>query len=87
MTHHAARELGEEAVDQVEPRAVFRGEDEGEAAFGLCREPRLAQPLPKSRQGLGEPQPQGAGVPAPRLNPPHAPKTLQSSLMFPDRLY
>jgi len=41
MTQHGARELGEEALDQVEPRAVFRGEDEGEAAFGLCREPRL----------------------------------------------
>jgi hypothetical protein len=36
----------------------------------------LAQPLPKACQGLGEPQSQRAGVPAPCLNPPHAPKTL-----------
>src|SRR5947207_5359646 len=36
-----------------------------------------AQPLPKARQGLGEPQPRSARVLAPRLNPPHAPKTVQ----------
>src|SRR5207245_7669211 len=36
----------------------------------------LAQPLPKACQGLGEPQSQGARFPAPRLNSPHAPKTL-----------
>src|SRR5262249_6636070 len=36
----------------------------------------LAQPLPKACQGLGESQSQRAGVPAPCLNPPHAPKTL-----------
>jgi transposase len=36
----------------------------------------VAQLLPKARQGLGEPQSQGAGFPAPRLNPPHASKTL-----------
>ena len=48
--------------------------------------PRLAQPLPKARQGLGEPQSQSARILAPRLNPPHAPKTLQSRLIFPDRL-
>ena len=46
----------------------------------------VAQPLPKACQGLGEPQSQGARVLAPRFNPPHAPKTLQSSMMFPDRL-
>jgi hypothetical protein len=46
----------------------------------------VAQPLPKARQGLGEPQPRSARVLAPRLHPPHAPQTLQSSLMFPDRL-
>ena len=33
---------------------------------------RLAQSLPKTRQRLGEPKPQGARVLAPRLNPPHA---------------
>jgi hypothetical protein len=38
--------------------------------------PCLAQPLPQTRQGLGEPQSQGARVLAPRINPPHAPKTL-----------
>jgi hypothetical protein len=32
------------------------------------------------------PQPKGVGVLAPRLNPPHAQKTLQSSLKSPDRL-
>src|SRR6202011_3692570 len=47
---------------------------------------RLAQSLPKARQGLGEPQPQGARVLTPRLNPPHAQKTLQSGLNSPDRL-
>src|SRR6266513_1613127 len=36
----------------------------------------LAQPMSKACQGLGEPQSQGAGVLAPRINPPHAPKTL-----------
>ena len=41
MAQHGARELGEEAFNQVEPRAVFWREDEDEAAFGLCREPRL----------------------------------------------
>src|SRR5712664_2577534 len=46
----------------------------------------LAQSLPKARQGLGESQPKGARVLAPRLNPPHAQKTLQSSLKSPDRL-
>src|SRR6516162_2832286 len=37
-------------------------------------------------QGLGEPQSQRPRLPAPRLNPPHAPKALQSSLNFADRL-
>jgi hypothetical protein len=32
------------------------------------------------------PQPKGVGVLAPRLNPPHAQKTLQSGLKSPDRL-
>jgi hypothetical protein len=41
----------------------------------------LAQSVPEARQGLGEPQPQGAHILAPCLNPPHAPKALQSSLM------
>src|SRR3979411_3146709 len=46
----------------------------------------LAQSLPKARQGLGESQPKGARVLAPRLNPPHAQKTLQSGLKSPDGL-
>src|SRR5271166_2543348 len=33
---------------------------------------RLAQPLPTPRQGLGEPQSQGARILAPRFNSPHA---------------
>ncbi len=46
----------------------------------------VAQSLPKARQGLGESQPKGARILAPRLNPPHAQKTLQSGLKSPDRL-
>src|SRR5258705_9415754 len=46
----------------------------------------MAQSLPKARQGLGESQPKGARVLAPRLNPPHAQKTLQSGLKSPDGL-
>src|SRR6202045_1235777 len=46
----------------------------------------VAQSLPKARQGLGESQPKGARVLAPRLNPPHAQKTMQSGLKSPDRL-
>src|SRR5258708_25020762 len=41
---------------------------------------RMAQSLPTARQGLGEPQQKGARVLAPRINPPHAQKTLQSGL-------
>src|SRR6516225_5896832 len=48
--------------------------------------PRLAWPLPQTRQGLGMPQPQGARLPPPRLHPPHAAKAMQSCMMFPDRL-
>jgi hypothetical protein len=35
---------------------------------------------------LGESQSQGACILAARFNSPHAPKALQSRLMFPDRL-
>jgi hypothetical protein len=44
QAQRGARELGKEALDQVEPRAVFRRDGEGEAseaAFGLCSQPRL----------------------------------------------
>ena len=47
---------------------------------------RWAQSLPKTRQGLGEPQPQGACILAPRINSPHAQKTMQPRLDYPDRL-
>jgi hypothetical protein len=40
----------------------------------------VAQPLPPLVQRLGVPQPKGLGVLAPRINPPHAQKTLQSGL-------
>ena len=36
----------------------------------------LAQSMPSARQGLGEPQPQRARLPPPRLDPPHAQKAL-----------
>ena len=45
---------------------------------------RLARPLPTTGQGLGMPQPQGARLPPPRLNPSHAAKTMQSRMMFSD---
>ena len=37
-------------------------------------------------QGLGKSQPQGPGILASRLHPPHAQKTLQSGLKSPDKL-
>ena len=46
------------------------------APLGCRAHHRLAQPLPKACQGLGKPQSQGASILAPRINPPHAPKTL-----------
>jgi hypothetical protein len=52
------------------------------SGFVACQ--NAAQSLPKARQGLGESQPKGARVRAPRLNPPHAQKTMQSSLKSPD---
>jgi hypothetical protein len=42
--------------------------------------------MPKARQGLGVPQSQGAHLPQARVYPPHAAKTMQSKMMFPDRL-
>jgi hypothetical protein len=44
---------------------------------------RLARPLPTTGQGLGMSQPQGPRFPAARL---HAAKTMQSRMMFSDRL-
>jgi Transposase DDE domain len=46
------------------------------AWLGRCR--RLAKDW--------ESQSQGARLPQARLHPPHAPKTMQSKIMFPDRL-
>src|SRR5271154_3916824 len=46
----------------------------------------LAQQMPQTGQGLGEPQPEGARLPAPRLNQTHGQKALQAVEMFPDRL-
>src|ERR1700726_3114171 len=46
----------------------------------------MAQPLPPLVQRLGVSQPKDIGVLAPRLNPPHAQKTLQSGLKSPDGL-
>ena len=86
-------EIPQRAANDLAPprnadRQAFRSEAICGAAQALDRRayPRLAQPLPKARQGLGEPQSQSARILAPRLNPPHAPKTLQSRLIFPDRL-
>ena len=43
--------------------------------------------LPKRwGQGLGMSQPQGPRLPAPRLHPPHSAKTMQSRMMFSDKL-
>jgi hypothetical protein len=64
-------------LPQLETEIVKRSDIRG-ASTPLGRRTHLclAQPLPKARQGLGEPQSQRAGVPAACLNPPHAPKTL-----------
>ena len=43
---------------------------------------RLAQPLPKTGQGLGKPQRHGPPVPSLRLHPPHVAKALQSRMNF-----
>ena len=47
---------------------------------------RLARPLPTTGQRLGMSQPQGSRLPAPRLHPPHVAKTMQSRMMFSDKL-
>jgi site-specific DNA recombinase len=46
----------------------------------------LAQQMPQTGEGLGEPQPEGARLLAPRLNQTHGQKALQNLEMFPDRL-
>jgi hypothetical protein len=47
---------------------------------------RMARTVQASRQRLGESQSQGARISAPRLNQAHAEKTMQSSMITPDRL-
>jgi hypothetical protein len=42
--------------------------------------------MPTTDQRLGKSQSKGARVSASRINPAHAPKAMQSSMMFPDRL-
>ena len=49
------------------------------------RTTRLAEPLPSVEQGLGEPQPQGAGVPAHGFHSLHGQKAMPGLAMFPDR--
>ena len=44
VAEHGARQLREEAFDQIEPRAVLGGEHEGEAALGLRGQPRVGLP-------------------------------------------
>src|SRR5213080_2240561 len=44
MAQHGASQLGEEALDEVEPRAMRGSEGELEAAGGLLGEPRLGLP-------------------------------------------
>ena len=41
VAQHGSRELGEEALDQIEPGAVFGGEGELETTCGLLGEPSL----------------------------------------------
>ena len=39
MAEHRARHFGKEALNEVEPRTVFRGEHEAKASLRLGREP------------------------------------------------
>ena len=47
---------------------------------------RMARAVQASRQRLGESQPQGARISAPRFNQAHAEKTMQSRMISPDKL-
>jgi transposase len=55
-------------------------------AMGRGTHPGLAQQMPQTGKGLGEPQPEGARLLAPRLNQTHGQKALPNLKMFPDRL-
>ena len=65
-------------------QTIRAGERLRDAAQALDRRAnnRLAQPLPKFGQGLGEPRPHGPHVPVLRLHPHYAPKALQSLIIF-----
>ena len=41
VAQDGAGELGKEALDEIEPGAVLRRDDEGEAPFWLCGKPSL----------------------------------------------
>ena len=73
---------------KVDIQAIGSGQGLRRPAQALDRRTHLclARPLPTVGQGLGMPQPQGARISPPRLHPPHAAKTMQSHMMFPDRL-
>jgi hypothetical protein len=75
----AARPLG----DRKQGHCARRGRTD--ASFSSRPERSIAW-LNRCRRlaGLGEPQQKGARVLAPRINPPHAQKTLQSSLKSPN---
>ena len=55
-------------------------------AVGRRTNVRMAWSVQASRQRLGESQSQGARISAPRFNPAHAEKAMQSSMISPDRL-
>src|SRR5258707_14573157 len=55
-------------------------------AVGRRTNVRMAWPVQASRQRLGERQSKSARISAPRFNQTHAEKTMQSSMISPDRL-
>ena len=79
-------------LSRVKIEIVKRSDQSGkrlrDAAQALDRRAndRLAQPLPKTGQGLGEPQLHSPRVPSLRLRPSHVAKALQSRMNFRVRL-
>jgi hypothetical protein len=73
-------------LSQAEAEIVKRS-DRDKGFIVLPRRSGLAQQMPQTGQGLGEPEPEGAPLPPPRLNPPDGQKALQTVEMFPDRLF
>jgi hypothetical protein len=49
VAQHGARELGEEALDEVQPRAMLRSEGKFEATLRLCREPGFGHARERTR--------------------------------------